>query len=40
MNLHSLIGNISYPRQADKRCTYVMLGSDDNGEMSFNLKYV
>ena len=33
-------GSISYPRQADKRCTYIMLEIDDNGEMSFNLKYV
>ena len=33
-------GSISYPRQADKRCTYIMLEIDDNGEMTFNLKYV
>ena len=33
-------GSISYPRQQDKRCTYIMLEIDDNGEMSFTLKCV
>ena len=33
-------GSISYPRQADKRCTYIMLEIDDNGEMTFDLRYV
>ena len=33
-------GSIYYPRQQDKRCTYIMLEIDDNGEMSFTLKCV
>ena len=33
-------GSISYPRQQDKRCTYIMLEIDDNGEMTFTLKCV
>ena len=33
-------GSISYPRQADGIPTYIMLEIDDNGEMTFNLKYV
>lgn len=33
-------GSISYPRQADKRCTYIMLEVDDNGEVEFTLKSV
>ena len=33
-------GSISYPRQADKRCTYIMLEIDDDGEMTFDLRYV
>ena len=33
-------GSISYPRQADGIPTYIMLEIDDNGEMTFDLRYV
>lgn len=33
-------GSISYPRQADKKCTYIMLAISDNGEFSFELKCI
>lgn len=33
-------GSISYPRQQDKQCTYIMLEIDDNGEFTFTLKAV
>ena len=31
-------GSISYPRQQDKKCTYIMLEIDDNNEFHFELK--
>lgn len=33
-------GSISYPRQQDGKCTYIMLKVSDNGEFSFELKSV
>ena len=33
-------GSLSYPRQADKKCTYIMLTIDDEGEFSFELKCI
>jgi putative phosphoesterase len=33
-------GSISYPRQADHRPTYIMMCVNDNGEATFELKYV
>lgn len=33
-------GSISYPRQADKNYTYIIMEIDDNGEISFTLKNV
>lgn len=33
-------GSISYPRQADKKCTYIMMEIADNGEASFQLKSI
>lgn len=31
-------GSISYPRQFDKHCTYIMLEISDEGEFNFTLK--
>ena len=33
-------GSISYPRQADKKCTYIMMEVLDNGEVGFKLKSI
>lgn len=33
-------GSISYPRQSDKKCTYIMMFIDDDDEISFELKSV
>jgi putative phosphoesterase len=33
-------GSISYPRQADKKCTYIMMEVDDSGGAEFTLKSV
>ena len=33
-------GSISYPRQADKKCTYIMMEVLDNGEVCFKLKSI
>ncbi len=33
-------GSISYPRQADKKCTYIMMEVDDGGGAEFTLKSV
>ena len=33
-------GSISYPRQSDKMCTYIMLEIDDNDEFHFTLKSI
>lgn len=33
-------GSISYPRQQDKKCTYIMMEVDEQGEASFTLKSV
>jgi len=33
-------GSISYPRQQDKRCTYIMLEISDEGEFNYTLKSV
>ena len=33
-------GSISYPRQADKKCTYIMMEVLDNGEVGFKLKAI
>lgn len=31
-------GSISYPRQADRKCTYVMMEIDDNGNAAYYLR--
>jgi hypothetical protein len=33
-------GSISYPRQADRKCTYIMMEVDDTGAISYELKSV
>lgn len=33
-------GSLSYPRQTDKKCTYIMLTINDKGEFSFELKCI
>lgn len=33
-------GSLSYPRQADKKCTYIMMTISDEGEFSFELKSI
>jgi len=33
-------GSLSYPRQADRRCTYIMLTINDEREFSFELKCI
>jgi len=33
-------GSISYPRQQDKKCTYIMMEVDDKEEIKFTLKAV
>ena len=33
-------GSISYPRQDDKKPTYIMMRVDDNNNISYELKYI
>ena len=33
-------GSLSYPRQLDKKPTYIIMEIDDNNEISFNLKSI
>ncbi len=33
-------GSIAYPRQQDKKCTYIMMEIDDKGDAEFTLKSI
>lgn len=33
-------GSISYPRQADQKCTYIMMEIEEDGTVSFTLKSI